>query len=158
ESALAKEGSVFSGRSARPPRWASISNGVSRRAAGAAGSLRAEPEAAARLSMRIPRMRAGRDCMHTSPAAFLIVDLVEPPHRRGKPLQLDLAYGARVLRQSPVGGEGLVERLQEKRSVIAAVPDDHDGLIRMACADEAQNVRHASDEILQRLALREAHE
>src|SRR5215470_549580 len=126
-----------------------MSNGMSRRAAGAAGSVRAEPEVAARLSMRIPRTSAGCDCTQTSPAAFLVVDFVEPPYRRGKPVQLDLTDGARVLRQSPVGGERLVERLQQKRPVTAAVPDDHDGLIRMAFADQAQNVRHASHEILQ---------
>src|SRR5215472_1550001 len=87
-----------------------------------------------------------------------IEDLVEALHGRGTREKLDFAHRAWILRQPPVRRERLVERLQEQCTVTAAVPHHHDSLIRVPFANRAQYVRHACEEILERLAPWETHE
>ena len=75
--------------------------------------------------------------------------LVDTVYRRAVFQHLDFTQGAGILRQAPVGGQWLVESLQEEGTVTTAVPYHHDGLFPVQFAHQAQNVRDACQQVLQ---------
>jgi len=83
-----------------------------------------------------------------------VAGLIDPPGSHRTAIDVDLGNAARILSQSPIGAQRLIQQLQQKRAIDAVVADEHHGLARVAFEDKPQRVARSRDKVLQRFALR----
>jgi hypothetical protein len=87
-----------------------------------------------------------------------VAGVVHRKHTDGGPFELDDTDGARVLRDPPIGGQRLVEQLEEERSIDAFVANEHDRAVRKAVDNPAERVGRSQHNVLQRFAVGKANE
>src|SRR5262249_11065201 len=79
---------------------------------------------------------------------FEMLRVVDAPHADAAAGHVNFVDTARILCRAPIGGQRLVEKLQQHGAIHAVMADQHDGLIGMARKHHAQCIRCARDEIL----------
>lgn len=84
--------------------------------------------------------------------------LVDPPHLNVTIQDIDLVDAARMLRNTPIGRQRLIEQLKEQGPVYAVMTDEDDGVVGVIRENEPQRVGGSSDQILERIAAGESHE
>jgi hypothetical protein len=84
--------------------------------------------------------------------------VVDPDDLDAAAGDVDLVDAARRLHEAPVGGERLVEHLEQQRSVDAVMADENDGVAVVMFERVSQRVGGSRHEVLQRLAARKPDE
>jgi hypothetical protein len=87
-----------------------------------------------------------------------VLRLINPTHLNAPADDIDLIDTARVLRKSPIGGQGLIEKLHQEGSVHAVVPHKNDSVVNVVLQHEAKCVRGPSNQVLQRLSAGKTHQ
>jgi hypothetical protein len=81
-----------------------------------------------------------------------VLRLVDPPHLNAPANDIDLIDAARVLRKSPIGGQGLIEKLHQEGSVHAVMSHENDGVVYVVLQHEVKRVCGSSNQVLQRFS------
>src|SRR5262249_2201760 len=76
---------------------------------------------------------------------FEMLRVVDAPHANPTVSHVNFVDTARILGCAPIGGQGLVEKLQQHGAIHAVMADQHDGLIGMTRKHHAQRIRCARD-------------
>jgi hypothetical protein len=84
--------------------------------------------------------------------------LVDAQHANASVDHIDLVDAAGLLREPPERRQGLIEQLDQQRSVQVIVRDENNRLLRMASQNEPEHVGRTENQILQRFPVRKSHE
>src|SRR5207248_747090 len=89
---------------------------------------------------------------------YEVLRFVDAPDANATCGDIDFIDAARILRHTPVSRKRLVEKFEQQGAVHTVMADQHDGFVQMARQHHPQCIRRTRHEILQRLAVWEAHQ
>ena len=87
-----------------------------------------------------------------------VLGLIDAAHVHTGFIHVDLVDAARLLSEPPIGRERQFEKFKEHGAVDAVMTDQHDGFVAMARQHHAQRIGSPRRQVLQRFAVREAHQ
>jgi hypothetical protein len=105
--------------------------------------------------MSVPSLQASRP---TTLDVTEVLGFIDPAYPNAPANGIDLVDTARVLCNSPIGGQGLIQQLQQEGPVHAIMPDQDDNVIDVVLQNETKSVRAPSHQVLQRFSLRKPHQ
>ncbi len=80
--------------------------------------------------------------------------IVHAAHQQAVLVRDNLADSARILGNAPIRGQGQAQRVQQQGALAAVMTDHYHGVVAMRIDNQAQCVRDAHAQLLQRIAAR----
>jgi len=87
-----------------------------------------------------------------------VLRFVDPCHDDTSADHVDLVNAARRLCKAPIGGQGLIDQLNQQRTVHAGMANQHDRVLNMSIENEPKCIRGPRNHVLQRFTVRESNQ
>jgi hypothetical protein len=87
-----------------------------------------------------------------------VLRFIDPDNGDMPAKHVDLVDAARRLCKAPIGGQRLIDQLNQQRPVHAGMANQHDCILNMPIENEPKRIRGPGNHILQRFAVRESNQ